>query len=145
VLGVGTPTYWANMSGPLKTLFDRFVPAFEFLSEGIPKPVQEGKKAVIVVTSAALWPLNQRPSQSRSAVRAVRTVLRSGGYRIKGTINLPGKPGQSRKVPERANRLGTRLQGSDPYLWLVKVYTIDIAYTICYTGPSTGVRRQCYG
>ena len=55
-LVVGTPTYWGNMSGPLKTLFDRLVPAFEFFGEGLPKPVQKGKRAAIVVTSAAPWP-----------------------------------------------------------------------------------------
>jgi multimeric flavodoxin WrbA len=109
VLVVGTPTYWGNMSGSLKTLFDRLVPAFEFIGEGLPRPVQKGKKAAIVVTSSTPWPLNQLLSQSRGAVRAVRTVLHSGGYRIVGTINLPGKPGQPREVPERALRQARQL------------------------------------
>jgi multimeric flavodoxin WrbA len=112
-LVVGTPTYWGNVSGPLKTLFDRTVPVWEFIGEGLPKPVQKGKRAAIVVTSSAPWPLNQLAYQSRGAVRAVRTVLRSGGYRIVGTINAPGKSGQpvdvSQQTRERAKRLGDRL------------------------------------
>lgn len=85
-LVVGTPTYWGNMSGPLKTLFDRTVPVFEWFGESLPKPAQTGKRAIIVVTSAAPWPYNQLVWQSRGAVRAVRTVLGSGGYRIVGRI-----------------------------------------------------------
>jgi multimeric flavodoxin WrbA len=112
-LVVGTPTYWGNVSGPLKTLFDRTVPVFEFFGEGLPRPVQKGKRAIVVVTSAAPWPYNQLASQSRGAVRAVRTVLRSGGYRIVGTINLPGRFGKPVEVPERllarAERLGRRV------------------------------------
>lgn len=88
-LVVGTSTYWGNMSGQLKILFDRNVPLFEYIGKGIPKPKQKGKKAVIVVTSAAPWPFNLLGSQSAGAVRAVKVVLRSAGYKIIGTINMP--------------------------------------------------------
>ena len=112
-LVVGTPTYWGNVSGPLKVLFDRTVPVWEFFDGGLPQPVQKGKRATVVVTSAAPWPVNQLASQSRGAVRAVRTVLRSGGYRIVGAINMPGKFGQpvevSQQTRARAERLGSRV------------------------------------
>jgi multimeric flavodoxin WrbA len=114
-LVVGSPTYWGNVSGPLKTVFDRTVPVFEYFGEGLPKPVQKGKRAAIVTTSNAPPPVHLMASQSRGAVRAMRTVLRSGGYRIAGTINLPGRLGQPGPVPERvlarARRLGARLAG----------------------------------
>ena len=31
-LVIGCPTYWGNMTGPLKMLFDRLVPIFEYVS-----------------------------------------------------------------------------------------------------------------
>jgi putative NADPH-quinone reductase len=111
-LVVGTPTHWGNMSAPLKTLLDRNVPVFEYVGEGLPKPMQKGKLAVIVTASRAPWPYNLLPSQGRGAIRAVRTVLRAGGYRIVGTINVPNV-GPGRAVPARAlaraERLGRRL------------------------------------
>lgn len=111
VLVVGTPTYWGNMSGPLKILFDRNVPAFEYIDTGFPRPRQKGKKAYIVTASASPWPFNQLMSQSRGAVRALKTVLNSGGYRVAGIINVPGVK-KNIAVPERyirkARRFGER-------------------------------------
>ena len=112
-LVVGSPTYWGNVSGPLKTLFDRTVPVFEYFGEGMPKPVQRGKRAAIVTTSDSPPLYHLLPSQSGGAVRAMRTVLRSGGYRILATINLPGGSSKAGSVPERvlarARRLGAHL------------------------------------
>lgn len=88
-LVVGTPTYWGNMTGPLKLLFDRNVPTFEYIGKGFPKPRHKGKKAIIVVSSASPFPFNQLPSQSRGAFRAVKTVLHAAGYDIKKQINVP--------------------------------------------------------
>jgi multimeric flavodoxin WrbA len=88
-LVIGAPTYWGNMSGPLKTLFDRNVPVIELLGASpFPKPMQKGKPAAVVVSSAARFPYNQLPSQSRGAIRAVKTVLKSAGYRILGIQNV---------------------------------------------------------
>lgn len=108
----GTPTYWGNMSGQLKILFDRNVPLFEYIGKGMPKPKQKGKKAVIVVTSAAPWPFNLLGSQSAGAIRAVKVVLRSAGYKIIGTINMPNTKKTTdtpKKIFKKAKRLGSKL------------------------------------
>jgi len=89
-LVVGTPTYWGNMSGPLKTLFDRNVPAFEFVGKGFPVPRQKGKKAIIVTAAASPWPYSMLGSQAGGTIRALRTVLQSGGYKILGSICVSG-------------------------------------------------------
>ncbi len=98
-LVVGTPTYWGNMTGPLKLLFDRNVPILEyseFDSKRFPKPRHKGKKAAIVTASAAPFPFNQLPSQSRGALRAVKTVLHAAGFDIRKQINVPVTPDSAR-------------------------------------------------
>ncbi len=94
-LVVGTPTYWGNMTGPLKLLFDRNVPIFEYYvlyTKCFPKPMHKGKKAAIVTASLAPFPFNQLPSQSRGALRAVKTVLHAAGFDVRKQINVPLTP-----------------------------------------------------
>jgi NAD(P)H-dependent FMN reductase len=115
VLVVGTPTYWANMSAPLKALFDRSVTTLEYIETGkmsLPRPLLRGKRAVIVTASSAPWPLNLLPSQARGAVRSVSVVLKSAGMRIVGTIML-GNTRTMGAIPPRvlgkAGRIGAAL------------------------------------
>ncbi len=94
-LVVGTPTYWGNMTGPLKLLFDRNVPTFEhyeLYTWRFPKPKHKGKKAAIVTASLAPFPFNQLPSQSRGTLRAVRIVLNAAGFDVREKINVPMTP-----------------------------------------------------
>lgn len=102
VLIIGTPTYWGNITGPLKLLLDRNVPTFEYIATGLPRPRQKGKKAILIIASSAPFPLNLLPSQSRGTIRALRTVLRAGGYRIVKTINVPNAPRFEREERVRA-------------------------------------------
>jgi len=91
-LVVGTPTYWGNMTGPLKLLFDRNVTTLEhyvLYTMRFPKPKHKGKKAAIVTASLAPFPFNQLPSQSRGTLRAVKIVLRAAGFDITEQINVP--------------------------------------------------------
>ncbi len=106
-LVVGTPTYWGNMTGPLKLLFDRIVPTFEYCvpyEKRFPRPKHKGKKAAIVTASLAPFPFNQLPSQARGALRAVKIVLNAAGFDIRSQINVP--------LPPDPARIGNR--------WLIK-------------------------
>lgn len=112
-LMVGTPTYWGNMSAPLKMLFDRIVPAFmgERVS-GLPLPRHKGKPAVIVTACTTPWPFHFLLGESRGAVRAIRKVLRCAGYRIAGVLVQPGtrqSPVLSRRVARKARKLARTL------------------------------------
>lgn len=89
MLMVGTPVYWANMNGKLKSLFDRLVGVLMGESKhGIPLPLHKGKKAVIVTSCTTPFPFNYFCGQSSGAVRAVREVLKSSGFKVIKKINL---------------------------------------------------------
>jgi len=91
-LVVGTPTYWGNMPGPLKILFDRNVPVLEYYelyTWRFPRPRHKGKPAAIVTASLSPFPFNYLPSQGNGSLRAVKIVLNAAGFDIRGQINVP--------------------------------------------------------
>ena len=89
LLIVGTPVYWGNMNGKLKCLFDRLVAVMMGESKlGIPLPLHKGKKAIIVTSCTTPFPFNYICGQSTGAVRAVREVLKSSGFKVIRKINL---------------------------------------------------------
>lgn len=112
-LVVGTPTHWANMSAPLKTLLDRNVPAL--MGEkpgGMPAPRHAGTPAVVVTACTTPWPFHVLAGESSGAIRAVRAALRYSGMRVVGTLAKPGTrrdPSLSPSLLARAKRLGARL------------------------------------
>jgi NAD(P)H-dependent FMN reductase len=113
VLVVASPTWWANMPGPLKTLFDRNV--FRFMGEskaGMPVPLMGGKRGVILTACSTPFPFNWLFGQSRGLVRAVREIFRYGGIRNAGLVVCPGTKGRD-EVPDavlrRVRRLAAKL------------------------------------
>ncbi len=90
-LFVGTPVYWANMNGKLKALFDRLVAIFMGESKsGIPVPLNKGKKAVIVTSCTTPFPFNYLCGQTSGAVRSVKEILKTAGFKICRTVNHAG-------------------------------------------------------
>lgn len=86
---VGSPTYWGNMTGKLKLLFERCVPVFEYIDGTRIEKRLRGKRAAILVTSAAPFPLNHLGCQAKGAARAIGIILRAGGFRIRSIVNIP--------------------------------------------------------
>ena len=106
---VGTPTYWANMSGGLKNLFDRLVPVFMGESpRGMPVKLLRGKRGIIVTACTTPWPFDRLFEQSSGAVRAVREVLQAGGVKT-SAIRIAGTKGRKGNVPQRYIARLTRL------------------------------------
>ncbi len=106
---IGTPVHWGNMCAPLKQLFDRNVPVFMDESpKGIPVPQHKGKRAVLATACTTPWPLNFLLSESRGALRAVKEVLRYGGYKVVGSVVKAGTK-KGRAVPESLTRKARRL------------------------------------
>lgn len=86
---VGTPVYWGNMNGKLKSLFDRLVGVMMAESKmGIPRPLHKGKKAVIVTSCTTPFPFNYICGQSGGAVRALREILKSSGFKVVRKVNI---------------------------------------------------------
>ncbi|EID86062.1 NADPH-dependent FMN reductase [Treponema sp. JC4] len=86
---VGTPVYWGNMNGKLKSLFDRLVGVMMAESKmGIPRPIHKGKKAVIVTSCTTPFPFNYICGQSIGAVRAVKEILKSSGFKVVRKVNI---------------------------------------------------------
>ena len=100
-LVVGSPCYWGNMTGQLKMLFDRW--AYGMMDDnghGFPKPLQKGKKAVIVTTCTTPWPFNLIFKQSAGTVRAIKEVLCWSGFKITGVIQKGGTHNGSGLTPK---------------------------------------------
>ena len=55
---------------------------------GIPIPLHKGKKAVIVTSCTTPFPFNYLCRQSTGAVRAVKEILKSSGFRIIKKVNI---------------------------------------------------------
>ncbi len=112
MLIIGTPTYWGDMSSKLKTLFDRLVYVFaELPPDSFPKPRLKGRKAVVVATCSTPYPFNILFRQSSGAVRQVKEVLGTAGFRTKavqiaGTMNMRRPPeGKIRTLKKAMDKL----------------------------------------
>ena len=93
---VGSPTYWGNMPGTLKLLFDRIV--YGLMDENslaMPVPLHKGKKALIVCASSTPWPFNILMGQTRGVVRAIKEVLGTAGFKVSSI-----QRGGTKKHPE---------------------------------------------
>ena len=111
-LVVASPTYWGNMTSPLKCLFDRSVFKFESFETTVPKPLQKGKKAIIVTTCASPYPLSHFRKHGGGAVHSIEVVLKSAGFKVVGTMIRPAAEKTdhlSEKDMARASKLGRRL------------------------------------
>ena len=85
----GTPVYWGNINGKLKSLFDRLVGVMMAESKmGIPRPLHKGKKAIIVTSCTTPFPFNYLCGQSGGAVRALREILKSSGFKVVKKVNI---------------------------------------------------------
>ena len=90
---LGSPTYFGNISGPLKTLIDRSLTAFETISASgteMPQPLHCGQKAIMVTACNAPQPFCRLPNQSAGTLQAMETVLNAGGYQIIGSLVFDG-------------------------------------------------------
>lgn len=108
MLILASPTYWGNITGPMKTLIDKLVTTFEYIStkeRAIPVKNQKGKSGVIITSSNAPAGYHLLPSQSRGAVRAMKTILHAGGYKIRKIINVPN----SSQFEKKSAALGKRI------------------------------------
>jgi NAD(P)H-dependent FMN reductase len=119
-LVIGSPTYFGNVTGPLKTLIDRSLTALETLAASgleTPVPAHAGQKAAMVTACNVPFPVSQLPSQAKGALQAMETVLKAGGYEIAGSILFDGAAAQGgvpAEIEKEALRLGRLLAAPGP-------------------------------
>jgi len=116
LLIIGSPVYWGNIPGLLKIFFDRNVTLFEYVEakpmNRVPTPRLRGKRAILIISSASPFPYNLLISQSRGAIRALKTILNSGGIRIERILNVANShnfSSKGEKYLRRARRIGASI------------------------------------
>jgi multimeric flavodoxin WrbA len=93
ILVIGSPTHFGNITGPLRTLIDRSLTAFEEIAASgleIPTPLHKGKKAAMVTACNTPEPICNLSNQGAGALAAIETTLKAGGYDIVGSILVSG-------------------------------------------------------
>lgn len=109
VLVVAAPVYWGNMPGTLKTLFDRMVYALMGESKlGIPKPLHKGKDAYIITSCTTPFPFNFFCRQTSGMVAALKEILGTAGFKIRGKVVIPGTKA-IKGLPAHAGKCAYRL------------------------------------
>lgn len=98
---LAAPTYFANVPGPVKTLFDRLAGAV--MDEG-PGGIPRGKlsrrqKYLLLTACTTPAPFDWLCGQSRGTLRAMREVFKAAGMTSFGAFVFAGSKG--RHVPER--------------------------------------------
>ena len=112
---IGSPTYFGNISGPLKILIDRNLTAFEEIAASgleMPTPLHKGKKAIMVTACNAPSPISQLPTQSKGTLQAIEIVLKAGGYNILGSITIDGAASKKEiplEIQEQSKMLGINI------------------------------------
>lgn len=87
---IGTPTYFSNMSAPLKSLIDRNGTTLFTETSGMPIPKHKGKPAIIVTACMSPSFLSFVLGMARGAIKCVKVPLKVGGFNIIGTIIRSG-------------------------------------------------------
>lgn len=112
---IGTPTYWANMDGRLKSLFDRMVYAIiDADSKALPQPKLKGRRVVIVTSCTSSQMADLLAPQGRAAIESVRRVFAWSGAKVAGTVvQYSSKKAQriSGTIIRRLNKLSIKLIG----------------------------------
>jgi len=102
-LVIGSPTYFGNITGPLKTLIDRSLTAFEEIDANgleMPIPIHKGQKAAIITACNIPAPMSSLPTQGAGALSAMQVAINAGGYDLVGSIMIDGAAALS-ELPEK--------------------------------------------
>jgi putative NADPH-quinone reductase len=107
-LVVAAPTYFSNMPGELKLLFDRIVPTFFKDAEPghFPTPLHRGKRFGVITACNTPFPFNILLGESSVMVKAVRKVMRYSGFKCVDNIQMAyGKAVNVDRCARMAKRL----------------------------------------
>lgn len=118
-LVLGSPTYFGNITGPLRTLIDRSLTAIEEIAvNGLeaPIPLHKGKRAAIVTACNMPYPGSELPNQGAGTLFAMEIVTKAGGYDLVGKMMVNGaasRKGLSAQLKTEACQLADKLMNND--------------------------------
>ena len=88
LLVIAAPTYFANIPGPVKNLFDRLSGA---VVDANTKPrLRKTQQYLLITACNAPVPFNKLAGQSSGSLRAMNEFCKIAGMSCKGKIALPG-------------------------------------------------------
>lgn len=86
VIILASPVYWANVSAPVKNLFDRLLGVAMEETNTFPKPRLRGKKYMLLSSCNTPAPFSWIFGQSRGAIRNMDEFFKTAGMKPIGKI-----------------------------------------------------------
>ncbi len=89
---ISCPTYFANVTAPVKNMFDRLVgTVMDDNSSAIPKPkLLKRQKYILMTTCNTPFPFDRLAGQSRGCLRAMKEVMHISGMTCIGKVVFAG-------------------------------------------------------
>lgn len=102
-----SPTYFANVSGVMKNLFDRLVGAvMDDNNSSIPKPKLSSKHEYILMTTCNTpWPFDRIAGQSTGCIKAMKEVFNISGMKYRGKVIFAGTRNKNELSIRTVNRI----------------------------------------
>lgn len=97
IVVLACPTYFANVTAPLKALFDRLVGAvMDDNNSAIPKPkLSKSQKYLLLTACNTPAPFDKLAGQSSGCLKAMDEVMHISGMRCAGKITFAGTRGKA--------------------------------------------------
>lgn len=97
LLIVGCPTYFANVTAPLKNMFDRLVATLMDDNSGpVPKPgLSKKQKYILLTTCNTPFPFDRLAGQSTGCLKAMNEALHISGMTCAGKVVFAGTRGKT--------------------------------------------------
>lgn len=105
LLIIASPTYFANVTAPVKNMFDRLVGAImDDNNSTIPKPkLSHRQKYILLVTCNTPFPFDRLGGQSSGCLRNMREFFHISGMKSLGNVVFAGTRGKD-QIPQRLIR-----------------------------------------
>lgn len=98
---VSCPTYFANVSAPLKNFFDRLTGVIMDDSGIIPKPKLSPKQEYILMTTCNTpFPFDRLGGQSTGCIKAMKEFFHISGMKMRATIVFAGTRSKN-NIPDK--------------------------------------------
>lgn len=107
---VASPTYFANVSAPVKNMFDRLVATVMDDNDNmIPKPkLSSNQQYILMTTCSTPAPFDKLAKQSTGCIKAMDEVLHISGMKCRGKVIFAGTRNKN-QLPQKVINKITKL------------------------------------